>query len=268
MQHLQHLLELPTTNLGPLAKPKRTMSIKQAQAWHSGTQDDRHYVKVFASGEYAVALGKPGKEAAEGYSRPNPHDMAPTVFFEQRALPFFPTFRDIFRDIQHLGAAESGDQRESVLEVMAALFFRSSFMLDHEERAGAARHEPAWHWQPPREAIDFLTSSRAEMGPPICTQDGRQVRLPTAVYLQLVDALAWNEDVKYQAAKVDSSGAVSGNTGRPNTLQTCASLIAVFLDRYAIYDFTDAVIRGKGVAQMTRKAAEAAFPLLAPRVTA
>jgi hypothetical protein len=258
-------LKLPSENLSPIANPRRLSSIELALAWEIGSQEDKKYVKTFQTDDFEVVLGKPGKEAAIGYERPNPNDMTPTVLYRQEAIDFYPTFSDIFKHFQHLGAVGAPQTREPVLSTLAALMFRSSFMLDHvsvEEKHFNDKSGNRWVWNPPRESLDFLTSSRETMGPKVRTISGKELQLPLDVYLHLIDAIALNEDVKYQAPKIALKGKVDGKVGRTNTLQTLTAIIVVFLDRYPIYKFADSLIRGRGVASISAKAAIEALPQL------
>ena len=200
---------------------------------------------------YCVKLGKPGKEAAPGYSKPNQYDMTPTVFRDGMALAWTPTFDELFREFQHMGTAEYTGDRVSatVLELLACLLFRSAFMLDHDEHELGSR---CWRYEPPIAVLEVIE----DQAPVII---GGSYELPFRVYLQLIDALAWNEDAKYNP---DPSSIE--NRGRKNTLLTCVNIIGVFLDRVSLVDFVSLMIRGRGVAPISQKAAKLHFPLLCP----
>lgn len=258
-------LSLPNVNLGPLASPKRLSSIELALSWESGTFEKKHYITLYRTGDFEVCLGKPGKEAQPDYAKLNENDMTPTILFHGEVLDFFPTFSDIFEDFQRIGATVVSTQRESVLEILGCLLYRSSFMLDHELIDGNNFQDNGgqrWHWKIPSNHLETLQNKEFEVGRNIETSKGT-LRLPIDVYLHLVDAIALNEDVKYQAKNVLGTGKVNRATGRTNTLQTLAAIIAVFLNRYPLSKFADTLIRGRGVASLTVKAAKTAFPELA-----
>lgn len=238
-------LRLPPGRLGTLSKERRCDAIREAVSWPGG-QDQSHktYYVVSKNGEYSVALGKPGKEAAPDYPRPNPNDMTPTVLRENLELGFTPSFYDIFREFQHLGIGD-GRVPESSLDLVGCLLFRSAFMLDHEERTPGDR---TWRWHPPESVMTYLDSLAPTMGEP---------PLPTRTFLALIDALAWNEDVKY-----NPDCTVSGGTGRQNTLLTCANIIGVVLDRVPIYAVFGGMTNARGVCPISQTEARRVFPAL------
>lgn len=260
MEKYQGNLKLPS-NPGGIAKIKRTESVIEAQQWPAGTIENKRYRKVYESGDFGIFLGKPGKEAAESYVKRNVHDMTPTVFHKGAAVAFLPTFEDIFRDLWHLGleASKLGSSRDEVLEMVGALLYRSSYMLDHikEEASGL------WVWSPPSDTVSPIVQALGVMGRELQMPNGTTKRLPIDVYLQLVDALALNEDVKYQSENVEKFSTVKSNTGRTNTMQTCTSMIAVFLERYDIVKLFGSLSRSRGVAPMSQTDAKVAFPVLA-----
>jgi hypothetical protein len=266
------VLRLPKGDLGPMAKPKRTAAIEAAHTWPIGTHEQREYVIAFESGDFRIALGKPGKEASDewatGRGKRKPHDMAPTVFFQGKPLNFFPTFENLFQDI-HGARREAGAASESILEAMAALLFRSSYMLDHDFTTnGQPRggfHAPTIAWTPPEEVMNFLIEEVPHMGPNLLTSDNGEARLPTDVYLQLIEAIALNEDVKYQGESVVNAGVVDGNVGRVNNLCTLVTFIAADLERVPLAKFAAKLIKSRGVSGLSRKDAEAHFPVLVAR---
>lgn len=239
-------LRLPSGMLGSISKNRRCDAIREAISWPGG-QDQAHkkYYVVSKSGQYSVALGKPGKEAAPDYARPNPNDMTPTVLRDNVVLDYTPSFYDIFREFQHLGVSCDGRVPESSLELVACLLFRSAFMLDHKERSLG---DGKWRWRPAESVMGHLESLAPTMGDP---------PLPTRAFLALVDALAWNEDVKY-----NPDCTVSGGLGRQNTLLTCVNIIGVVLDRVPIYAVFGGMTNARGVCPITQTEAKKVFPAL------
>jgi len=126
--------------------------------------------------------------------------------------------------------------------------FRSAFMLDHEEI------EPGcWRYSPPDDVMTEI-----EKWTPAAAN------VPIQVFLQLIDTLALNEDVKYQTLGYE----IQKGVGRRNNLATCAHIVAVFLGRASLVRFAGTLARPpSGVAPLSRKAAEQAFPLLAGRTS-
>lgn len=257
-------LALPNKKLGPLATPKRTSSVELALKWKTGSQEDKHYIKMYQSGDFSVCLGKPGKEAHPEYKRLNMNDMTPTIFFQDEVLDFFPTFSEIFEDFQRIGSLSIAHNKKSILVSLACLLYRSSFMLDHElvnEDFFGDSQGDRWHWKIPSIHLETLINGTSEVGP-VVVGEKREIRIPIDVYLHLVDAIALNEDVKYQAKNVSESGKVIKPTGRTNTLQTLTAIIAVFLDRYSVVKFASSLIQGRGVASISNTDARLAFPEL------
>ena len=244
-------LRLPDGNLGSMGKPRRAQSIFEAESWPGGTsQSDQRFVQVSPDLDgYCVKLGKPGKEAALDYANVNSNDMTPTIFQDGRALDWTPSFDELFREFQHMATADIPEDRvpSFTIELLACLLFRSAFMLDHvQTKPGSG----CWRYNPPTcvlEAIEDLT--------PVML--GGPYEVPLRVYLHLIDALAWNEDVKY-----NPDPNVVENKGRRNTLLTCVNIIGVFLDRVSLVDFVGLIIRGRGVAPISQKAARLHFPLM------
>ncbi len=234
-------LTLPTGPLGRISRPRRLDAIREATDWPAGSDPDHPiYHVVYSHGPYEVCLAKPGKESLRVGDSHNPHDMLPCVRCSGRVLDYAPTFRDIFNVLQRLALSHP-----EALEVIACLFVRGAFMLDHKRR-----ERSSWRFAPPREVIDEVEARTPSTD-----------NLPTQVFLQLVDALAWNEDVKYyhRYGELRSSG-------RQNTLMTCAHIIAVMMGRADIVDFAMAMAKGRGVAPMTQSAARDSFPLLKGRL--
>jgi hypothetical protein len=130
--------------------------------------------------------------------------------------------------------------------MFGALLFRDAWFLDHVHNAGV------WRYTPPDEAssaVAGLPQTRIET--PTSTID-----MPPLVFLGLLEVLALNEDTKYWYL---ANYKITGATGRPNTLQTCARALACGLGDEHPMDFAYALMRGRGVAAMTRTKALAYF---------
>ena len=237
-EYVHASLALPLGQLGPLARPRRLAAIHEADGWPAGPNPENPVLKtVYSGGVYEVCLGKPGKEWSREGQTQNLYDMLPCVRKEGKRLDYTPSFGDIFGALQKLGRAD-----EVSLELLGCLFVRSAFMLDHEKLAAG------WRFSPPEEVLRDVEARTPQAG-----------GIPVGVFLQLVDALAWNEDVKYFHRNGDIS-----NTGRPNTLMTCAHIIAVMLGRAELVSFANALSRGRGVAPLPQQRARGLFPPLSP----
>ena len=257
---------LPAGNLGPLAKSNRIDAIRSATSWHGGTQSNRSYVETHFESNFCVSLGKPGKEADPNFKKPNLNDMAPTVFFGSQKLDFMPTFENIWQDLEALSGVSSNDGFPSSLEIIGALLFRSAYMLDHKKSTHGSTNSLGmprsnWTWAPPTAALQILRNRHKSIGKAITLGSGQEIYLSPSTYLQIVDAISYNEDVKYQAQNV-SLGASLTTTGRINTLLTCVHMIAGFMGAISITDLVSKMMRAQGVSPISQKDARKYFSLL------
>ena len=209
-----------------------------------GTRDEQIFTRLISVSGYDVGVRKPGKEAEWDPPRQNPNDMLPTIRKDGMVIEYAPGFTAIFEVLQDLGVGRNN----LALELIGCLLFRSAYMLDHEEM------EPGcWRYAPPPTVVTEIerwTPSAAN--------------LPIQVFLHLIEALALNEDVKYDTLGYD----IQKGVGRRNNLSTCAHIVAVFLGRASLVRFAGTLARPpSGVAPMSRTAAEASFPLLAGRTS-
>ena len=248
-KNLRNILKVEETSLSTrVAGLKRIERVSEAISWSGGEQDDKKYYTIFSEGEYSIKLGKPGKEAAQAYNMckyhdghrgNNPNDMRPYIF--KNNLPQeqqVASFTDIFNELQKLGRAN-----EEALELIACLLFRSAYMIDHREISPSI-----WRYEIPNEIIDAITEK-------LPTADG----VPMKVFLHFLDALAWNEDVKYHTLGFD----VRLGYGRRNNLLTCVNLIGVLLNRVPISKFAGSFSRPPvGISDISKREALTIFPFL------
>ena len=242
-------LRLPDVyRLGALSKQKRAEAIEEARAWAAGP-DQAHKIYHPVSPEHhglTVALGKPGKEAAWEGNKQNPHDMLPSVLGADDPEAYLGSFVGIFGEFFELGLGKRyGRPTEHVLELVAAMLFRSAFMLDHQSVSAGK-----WRWRPPKTTMEIIESEVDELG-----------GLPVRTYLHMVDALAWNEDVKYDH-RARQKGKRQGAVGRQNNLLTCVNVIGVVVGRVPAARVLGGMARG--VCPIGRKDAEEVFPVLSP----
>ena len=133
-------LKIPEgTKLTSFAREKRLEALKEAISWKKGPdQQNRKITILHRFGDYAVAVAKPGKEAAPDYNNfthyitkekgNNPNDMNPQILKKGEKIGKDYTFSDMFEGIENL-------MRSDVfgLEILGMLLFRAAFMLDHEK---------------------------------------------------------------------------------------------------------------------------------------
>lgn len=226
-------------------KQKRLDRIAEAIGWPQGTQERRLKKVIWSNADgYAVSLSKPGKEAAYGYMRcrykdghsgNNPNDMLPLVSFKRR-ISENASFSDIFRELFLVRDMVAG-------ELFGALLYRSAFMLDHRKDT-----DGNWRYVPNPEAIREISKTIKTL-----------YQVSIEAFLHYLDALAWNEDVKYHTLGYD----VMQGYGRVNSLLTCAHIVAVAAGRVEFYALAGGFSRPPiGVSAISQTAALEAFPTL------
>ena len=235
---LNALLKLDKAQI-KAAKALRIKSIEGAIALPRGpSQEKMKFHVLWSMGGYDVGIGKPGKETERKDS--NPNDMWPYIKKGGRFAVESASFLAISREMQHMK-----NKSRHALELLACLFVRSSYMLDHVERNGHIAYEP------PAEIL-------AEIKKDIPAAYG----VPMEVFLQYLEAIALNEDVKYRT-KGELRGKPYGpGSGRMNNLSSCAHLIAVLLERADLVDYAYGYSQMRGVSPLTFKRALEHFPLL------
>jgi len=222
------------------AKVLRSRSIEGAIALPGGPSRERMKLHVLWSGEgYEVGVGKPGKET-ERKEVSNPNDMWPYIKKDGKFAVDSASFLAISREMQHMK-----NKSRHALELLACLFVRSSYMLDHVERDGRVLYAPP-------------SGILAEIKKDIPTAYG----VPLEVFLQYLEAIALNEDVKYTTKGKLRGKPYGPGSGRMNNLSSCAHLIAVLLDRADLIDYAYGYSQMRGVSPLTFKGALQHFPLL------
>lgn len=224
------------------AKSLRNDSISSAVSWETGPSQENKKIHILWQGNgYSVGVAKPGKEADPKRKNLNKNDMWPFIKKEDTFLKESATFRDVFRELEHMGHKSAKS-----LELLACLLLRASLMLDHQ-----LNENGEIEYLPPKEVLSEIEKEIPEI-----------FKVPLQVFLQYLDAIALNEDVKYQTRLNSKGKAYSYEAGRPNNLQTCVHLIAVLLGRAELVDFAYGFSQQRGVSALKPKAAKKCFPLL------
>lgn len=235
-------LAVPEGKLGAQSKEKREESIAEALRFKTGvSQDKRYQTELYGPfGDLVVSVGKPGKEADPSRKRPNVNDMTPSLLRDGEDQGYRPTFGAVFSALQEYALSLDG-HGEASLHVLGALLFRNAFMLDHAEVA-----KGVWRYRPSALALDYLEGLHPTIG-----------EIPIRPFVHLIEALALNEDVKY-----NPPGTAISAAGRPNTLMTCVHATSVFLNVASFGGFVDGMTRGRGVAPLSQREAVGTFRLL------
>ena len=236
---LTRLLQLDPEEI-KAAKALRTKSIEDAVLLPGGPSRSEMLHHVLWSGHgYEVGVGKPGKETER--KNPNVNDMWPfikkgSILHEKSA-----TFDDINYELEHMG-----NRSPYALELLGCLISRSALMLDHAIKDGRVVYEP------PEEVLEEITKDIPQL-----------FHVPLRVFLQYLEAIALNEDVKYQRRLNSSGRPYSKDAGRPNNMLSCAHLIAVLLKRTSMVAFATGFSKKRGVSPLAKKNLGNCFPLLA-----
>ncbi len=187
---------------------KRLNRIREAMSWPIGTFENKTYTLYYKEYEYEIKFGKPGKESQESYNgTKNPHDMRPEIFKDKKNLGLAATFGDVIFDLEEVAKKE-----KYCVELLAVLMFRSAFLLDHKEVKDFAGNL-IYRYIPNQEVIDYITERIPEI-----------YGVPPVVFLQYLDAIALNEDVKYH---FKGKNLAKVGTGAKNNYLTYVLLTAV-----------------------------------------
>ena len=219
----------------------RAKSIARAIALPTGPSRKEMVLTPFWKSEvYEVGVGKPGKESTRKEMHVNVNDMWPYIKKGEDIATKSASFKDIYLEMEHLEK-----KSRHALELLACLLVRSSLTLDHSEKGGQIIYEP------PQEIVDEIKKEIPTM-----------FNVPLEVFLQYLDTIALNEDVKYHTKGAARGKPYGVDAGRPNNLTTCAHLMAVLLNRTGIVDFAYGFSQMRGVSKLTTKRAKQLFPWL------
>ena len=203
---------------------------------------DYHWLWESADSKYKVGVGKFGKEYylntikwQDGHKANNPNDMRPVVYVNGKELDFDSSFDHIFRFFQEVSKID-----EKALNILGCLMYRNAYLEDHKLENGV------YKYCPPQEAIDYLNKTIPEY-------DGISIE----AYLHYMEAIAWNEDVKYSTLGYD----INTGIGRQNNMLTYAHIISIFLGVGSIAKLCSQFSRPPvGVSAIPQNIAIKAFP--------
>lgn len=223
------------------AKSLRVKSIDNAINLSKGpSRSEMHYHALWTEGQYEIGVGKPGKETETSNKiNPNINDMWPYIRKDGQFTGKSATFDDIDLEL------ERSTTNPYALELLGCLIARSGLMLDHIEK------EDKVVYTPPKDITDRIAQELPVL-----------FNVPLNVFLQYLDAIALNEDVKYQRRLNGKGKPYSKAAGRPNNLLTSAHLIAVLLGRTSIVGFATGFSKKRGVSPLDMKHLSICFPML------
>ncbi len=202
---------------------------------------DYHVQWQSSDGKYKVGVGKFGKEYylnsiswKDGHKANNPNDMRPIVWVDGKEIEFDGSFDHVFNFFQQVSKTDT-----KALEILGGLMFRNAYLLDHDENL---------NYCPPQEAIDYLNSV-------IPVYEGISIE----AYLQYLEMIAWNEDVKYSTLGYD----VHSGIGRKNNMLTYAHIISILLGKGSLSKLCSAFSRPPvGVSPIPLSLAQETFTML------
>lgn len=201
---------------------------------------DMVYHDLWESGEYKVGVGKPGKEATRKGNAININDMWPYIKEGNSFKKESASFKDVFKELEYV----ANKSRRS-LELLACLFVRSAFMLDH------GVNDDKVVFLPPEEIVKEIKKDIPDL-----------YGVSLEAFLQYVEMIALNEEVKYHTRGEARGKPYGPGAGRKNNLLTCAHLIAVLLGRASMIDFAYGFSMMRGVSPLSLKKALVYFPFL------
>jgi hypothetical protein len=221
------------------SKALRTKSIEDAVLLPKGpSRKEMIYHVLWVGQGHEVGVGKPGKETER--KNPNIYDMRPFirksgVLDEKNA-----SFSDIFHELEHMS-----NKSKYSLELLGCLLARSALMLDHSVDNNKVVYIPS----------EIVIEEIKKDIPSI-------FGVPLEVFLQYLEVIALNEDVKYQKNLNTKGAPYSKSAGRPNNLLTCVHLIAVLLGKTGIVDFAYGFAQQRGVSAIKVSQLPSCFPML------
>lgn len=193
------------------------------------------FTQIWEGGEYAVKFGKYGKEYYREGDKRNINDMSPTIFRNDEVCEYDASFRAIFRLSENL--KNTGDE-ESLL-ILGCLFIRNAFLVDHTHTDNGYRYVI------PQAALEYLQEHvNAHAG------------IPIEAFLMYVDAIAWQEDVKYTTL----GKAITSDIGRKNNMLTYARFVACLLGRSSYAEMLNKF--SMGVSALPKNEIATTFPEL------
>lgn len=161
--------------------------------------------------------------------------MVPRIFQDGKEQELDASFRAVFKPIEKQFDCNNND----IIVTLACLFIRNAFLIDHKEAGDKFRYAP------PIEATSFLQETI-----------GKHYEIPIEVFLHYIDAIAWQEDVKYYTL----GRGVNTDIGRTNNLLTYAHFCACLLKRAHWADMLNRY--SMGVSPLPKANIPEAFPEL------
>jgi hypothetical protein len=227
---------------------------------------ERQLLIVKTSQGEEIYVQYPGKESlSQDSDRVRPWDFRPKLFHPHSGK-YAPDldFRAIWDAVAEL-LIKCPAHEASPVKMLATVFYRMAFMLDHQLQEGTTRVTcrtavlradedvelvpemcelpPRYVYAPPNELISSLSARF-----PSCAG------MSFEAFLHVNELLAWNEDCKYYYRENAESGdAWIGATGRVNNLLTHVNVIGVLTGEIRLTKLLAAFTRMRGVSPAVRE---------------
>ena len=216
------ILELPEGRLGQFSKQRRLEAINEAISWPKGVSREAQLTTCIfqhTDGDgfkWEVVLAKPGKEAFQEKRR-NPNDMFPRITRDGMDINYSESFAGIWNEFESISRTNDGVY---ALEMISRFVVAAAFMKSHQPDALGN-----WRVSTGSEMTKFYDDLERRV--PCTTYIHGHV--PIRVFLNMIDAIGLQEDVKYFTL---ANNTFPGNKGRVNNLLTTAG-VSHFLCRKA-----------------------------------
>lgn len=210
-------LELPDGQLGAFAKARRLAAIREAISWPAGpSREQQVSTSLFEHTDvrgfrWQVVLSKPGKEAFLSQRR-NVNDMFPRVLRDGTDINYGESFAGIWNELENIRRSPGGSGAYA-LELIARFVIAAAFMVGHQEvEPGIWRISRSPDMQKFYDDLESLVLATTFI----------QGNVPLRVFVNLIEAIALQEDVKYFTL---GNCEYPGQKGRENNLKTTAGVI-------------------------------------------
>ena len=192
---------------------QRIKRIIEAIEFEGGTieKPKKHLISTLANGSEICFL-KPGKESQRKI--PNIHDMFPNIGINNENITIGFTFEVIWEYLIKISIIN-----QITFKKILVLLYRLCFFMDHHEIQGLIRYSPS------KELLDYI--SKIDFSIKEGFKDKfKKNEIGLMEYINFVDLLGWNEDVKYHVknSKPDFQDSAKRNTGRVNTIISIISV--------------------------------------------
>jgi len=191
---------------------QREKRILEAIEFEGGTieKPKKHLISILPNGKEVYFL-KPGKETQRNI--PNVHDMFPNIGINDKSETNSFSFEIIWEYLVKLSIIN-----QITFKKVLVLLYRLCFFIDHQEIKGLIRYSPS------KELLDYISKIDFTM------KEGfkdkfKKDEIGLMEYLNFIDLLGWNEDVKYHVknSKPDFQDRAK-STGRVNTIISVISV--------------------------------------------